>query len=118
MGEPWELVYTFNDVTALAGGSKSPAFSPAQPWRLLHRLALSLPGQILRPGTRLIPSKAAVCEEVRRTLRYGESLSAARTPLANFFSILLGHPVGEKDIELTGRLGEAIRYPDQAGAIG
>jgi hypothetical protein len=33
--------------------------------------------------------KAAVSEEARRTLRYVEPLSDARTPLANFFSILL-----------------------------
>ena len=35
-------------------------------------------------------SKAAASEEARRTLRYVEPLSAARTKLANFFSILLG----------------------------
>jgi hypothetical protein len=34
-------------------------------------------------------SKAAASEEARRTLRYVEPLSAARTPLADFFSILL-----------------------------
>jgi hypothetical protein len=34
-------------------------------------------------------SKAAAREEVRRTLRYVEPLSDARTPLADFFSILL-----------------------------
>jgi hypothetical protein len=34
-------------------------------------------------------SKAAVNEEARRTLRYVEPLSDARTPLADFFSILL-----------------------------
>jgi hypothetical protein len=34
-------------------------------------------------------SKAAVSEEARRTLRYVELLSDARTPLADFFSILL-----------------------------
>ena len=34
-------------------------------------------------------SKAAVSEEARRTLRYVESLSEARTMLAGFFSILL-----------------------------
>ncbi len=34
-------------------------------------------------------SKAAVSEEARRTLRYVEPLSDARTPLAGFFSILL-----------------------------
>ena len=35
-------------------------------------------------------SKAAASEEMRRTLRYVEPLSDARTPLADFFSILLG----------------------------
>ncbi len=34
-------------------------------------------------------SKTAVSEEARRTLRYVELLSEARTPLADFFSILL-----------------------------
>jgi len=34
-------------------------------------------------------SKAAAREEVRRTLGYVEPLSDARTPLADFFSILL-----------------------------
>ncbi len=33
-------------------------------------------------------SKAAASEEARRTLRYVELLSEARTPLADFFSIL------------------------------
>src|SRR6266850_2196110 len=36
-------------------------------------------------------SKAAASEEARRTLRYVEPLSEARTPLADFFSILLKH---------------------------
>ena len=34
-------------------------------------------------------SKAAASEEARRTLQYVEPLSDARTPLADFFSILL-----------------------------
>jgi hypothetical protein len=34
-------------------------------------------------------SKAAVSEEARRTLRHVEPLSDARTPRADFFSILL-----------------------------
>jgi len=42
-----------------AGCSKSPDFSHAQPWRLPHPPALSLPRQPLCPGTRLVPSKAA-----------------------------------------------------------
>ncbi len=36
-------------------------------------------------------SKAAASEVVRRTLRYVEPLSEERTPLADFFSILLAH---------------------------
>jgi hypothetical protein len=36
-----------------------------------------------------LSSKAATSEEARRTLRYVEPLSDARTPLADFFSILL-----------------------------
>jgi hypothetical protein len=46
-----------------AGCSKSPDFSPAQPWRLFHPPALSLPRQTLRPGTRLVPGKAAASEQ-------------------------------------------------------
>ena len=86
-----------------AGCSKRPAFSPAQPWRLLHPPALSLPRQPLRPGTRLVPSKAAAA---RLTLvsRFTVLGSEARTPLGercvlahlgevgenrDFFSILL-----------------------------
>ena len=36
-----------------------------------------------------LSSEAAASEEARRTLRYVESLSDARTMLADFFSILL-----------------------------
>jgi len=54
-------------------------------------------------------SKAAASEEARRTLRYVELLSDARTPLADFFNVLLvdhsnrrtsviqGGPVGSID---------------------
>jgi hypothetical protein len=67
-----------------AGCSKRPDFSPAQPWRA---------------KTRLVPSKAAASEEARRTLRYVEPLSDVRTPLADFFSILLeGSPGGANQI--------------------
>jgi len=34
--------------------------------------------------------KAAASEEARRTLRYVEPLSDARTPLADFFNTLIG----------------------------
>ena len=50
----------------------------------------SHPRQPWRTETRLVPSKAAASEEARRRLRYVEPLSDARTPLADFFSILLG----------------------------
>jgi hypothetical protein len=41
------------------------------------------------PWDALVPSKAAASEEARRTLRYVNLLNDARTPLADFFSILL-----------------------------
>ena len=43
----------------------------------------------LRAKTRISPIKAAASEEARRTLWYVEPLSDARTPLADFFSVLL-----------------------------
>jgi hypothetical protein len=39
---------------------------------------------------RLAPNKAAASEEGRGALRYVEPLGDVRTPLAAFFSILLG----------------------------
>ncbi len=46
-------------------------------------------GQPRAGCSKRLSSKAAVSEEARRTLRYVELLSEARTPLADFFSILL-----------------------------
>jgi len=43
-----------------------------------------------------LSSKAATSEEARRTLRYVELLSEARTPLADFFSILLVKLLGKR----------------------
>ena len=44
-------------------------------------------------------SKTAASEEARRTLRYVEPLSEARTPLADFFSILLEtEPDAKEDV--------------------
>ena len=54
---------------------KMTPFSPARPQRA---------------ETRFVPHNAAASEEARRTLRYVEPLSDARTPLEDFFSILLG----------------------------
>ncbi len=62
------------DGNKAAGCSKWPDFSPAQP---------------RRAETRHSAGKAAASEEARRTLRYVEPLSDARTKLADFFSILL-----------------------------
>ena len=45
-------------------------------------------------------SEAAASEEARRTLRYVEPLSAARTPLADFFSILLEVLIAYQDMGL------------------
>jgi len=49
--------------------------------------ALYIPECSKRPS-----SKAAASEEARRTLRYVEPLRDARTPLEDFFSILLENP--------------------------
>ena len=47
-------------------------------------------GKVYLAGcSKRLTSKAAASEEARRTLRYVEPLSDARTPLADFFSILL-----------------------------
>ena len=70
------------------GCSKRPDFSPAQPWRLLHPPALSLPRQPLRPGTRLVPGKAAA-PWLTLVSRFTVPESEVRTMLADFFSILL-----------------------------
>jgi hypothetical protein len=62
-----------------AGCSKWPRFSPAQPQRA---------------KTRRSAGKAAANEGARRMLRYVEPLREARTPLADFFSILLEPRIG------------------------
>jgi hypothetical protein len=53
-------------------------------------------------------SKATASEEARRTLQYVEPLSGARTPLADFFSMLLGDDqrlLGRTAVHGPGRLG-------------
>ncbi|BFU90592.1 MAG: hypothetical protein NTAFB01_17790 [Nitrospira sp.] len=50
-----------------------------------------------------LSSKAAASEEARRTLRHVEPLSDARTPLADFFSILLGFAISDS-IDHAGRI--------------
>ncbi len=74
---------------------KKAAFSPAQPWRVLHPPSMNLPRQPLHPGTRLVPSKAAapqltlVSRFTFHASRFTAAGSEARTKLADFFSILL-----------------------------
>src|SRR6266850_8460072 len=48
-------------------------------------------------------SKAAASEEARHTLRYVEPLSAARTKLADFFSILLDERHGHTGLSKPDR---------------
>jgi hypothetical protein len=55
-----------------------------------------------------LSSKAAANEEARRTLRYVEPLSDARTPLADFFSILLA---GEDTFQVIPERED--HHPDQ-----
>jgi hypothetical protein len=52
---------------------------------------------------------AAASEEARRTLRYVEPLSDARTMLADFFSILL------EGVETVDQLTQAARTPSIGG---
>ena len=82
-----------------AGCSKRPDFSPAQPWRLLHPPALSLPRQPLCPETRLIPSKAAA--NVLRRFFQACSCTLPRMtrmspPLRATFSP--AHPLARRDV--------------------
>ena len=57
-------------------------------------------------------SKAAASEEARRTLRYVEPLSDARTPLAGFFSILLEIPTAFDRLEQRDVVGILDIHPD------
>src|SRR6185503_10082514 len=64
-------------------------------------------------------SKAAASEEARRTLRYVEPLSAARTPLEDFFSILLEHEEEVKVIDVrAGRTGDDELLKRLQGGVG
>ncbi len=51
-----------------------------------------------------LSSKAAASEEARRTLRYVEPLSDARTKLTGFFSTMLGDDVAHKIVQC--RIGD------------
>jgi DNA-binding phage protein len=54
-----------------------------------------------------------VSEEARRTLRYVEPLSDARTPLADFFSILLEEADGDA-ASIAKTLGDIARAKGMA----
>ena len=60
-------------------------------------------------------SKAAASEEARRTLRYVEPLSAARTTLADFFSLLLKHELDadgpQVNIGVVGPVDGGVQIP-------
>jgi len=66
--------------------------------RIRHGVCFPYVDEMKRAGRSKRPfpfSEAAASEEARRTLRYVEPLSAARTKLADFFSVLLsGHDTG------------------------
>jgi hypothetical protein len=55
-------------------------------WNLLYDTDVTIDAGC----SKRLSSKAAASEEARRTLRYVEPLSDARTPLADFFGIPLG----------------------------
>ena len=61
-----------------------------------------------------LSSKAAASEEARRTLRYIEPLSDARTPLADFFSILLDF----LDVYVDSHHWPAFNAADSAISVG
>jgi hypothetical protein len=56
---------------------------------MLIKATLS-PAQLRRAKTRRSAGKAVASEEARRMLQYVEPLNEVRTPLTDFFSILLG----------------------------
>ena len=64
-----------------------------------------------------LSSKAAASEEARRTLRYVEPLSDARTPLAGFLSILLGDDVAYEIVQSRIRDLDFDEFPRSGGSI-
>jgi hypothetical protein len=98
------------DALRLAGCGKA-RFIHTRSWNLLDGVDVKIvAGCSKRPS-----SKAAASEEARRTLRYVEPLSDARTMLAGFFSILLkvsrlDHILDTVDVKpVTG----GIEHPDR-----
>jgi hypothetical protein len=75
-----------------------------------HRNSLSLAGCSKR-----LSSQAAASEEARRTLRYVEPLSDARTLLADFFSILL-EMIGNAEQDLLSSV-DTIKASSDCGLI-
>ena len=70
--------------------------------------------EVQRAGCSKSPSsKAAASEEAKRTLRYVELLSDARTMLAGFFSILLGFFLPEEKRSIQPRDGDGDEFNRQ-----
>jgi len=72
---------------------------------------------LLAGCSKSLSSKAAASEEARRTLRYVEPLSDARTLLAGFFSILLQIPAAFDRLQQRHFVGILDIHPDR-NAIG
>jgi len=72
---------------------------------------------LLAGCSKSLSSKAAASEEARRTLRYVEPLSDARTLLAGFFSILLQIPAAFDRLQQRHFVGIFDIHPDR-NAIG
>jgi len=111
----------------LAGCSKWPDFSPAQPRRLFHPPTPSLPRQTLCPGPRLVPCKAAASDHLLPLQGVAGMIPTARVARAqkiirlhplrvlrarrapgrslSFFSILLGFAGGGQGL---------VDFPDEA----
>jgi hypothetical protein len=76
----------------LTGCQKNSVFTPEFHWSVCLEKRENTPAWCSKRPF----SKAAASEEARRTLRYVEPLSDAKTMLAGFFSILLSL-IGESD---------------------
>ena len=88
--------------TKTSGCSKRPDVSPAQ---------------LRRSETRRSAGKAAASEGARHTLRYVEPLSDARTPLADFFSILLALTQLMHHVDSRGHMFDRCRREDPMAQI-
>jgi hypothetical protein len=91
-------------------GSVGPSILP-------DRLSLAVCGKTHAGCSKSPSSKAAASEEARRTLRYVEPLSDARTLLAGFVSILLKIPTAFDRLQQRHFVGILDIHPNR-NAIG